>query len=415
MLAHRLPFPPHTGDKVRAYHVARHLAGQHQLTLACLADEDGAERAAAALRERVPDLLWARLTRRRQRLRALLALARRGSATLRYFDSPALRRDLAARCRGDRYDLVYVSSSSMAPYAGVTRAPVVMDFVDVDSDKWRQYGARFRGPRGWIYRAEARRLGAAEVEAARLAARCVVATEREAALLRGLAPWAPVSVVPNGVDLEYFAPPAAPGGDATIVFTGAMDYFPNVDGARFFAEWIFPRVRRAVPDARFVVVGKNPAPAVRRLATRPGVVVTGAVPDVRPYLGQAAVAVAPLRVARGVQNKVLEAMAMRRPVVATARAHEGLEARPGEDLLVEDRPEAFADAVTGLLRSAELREGIGRSARRFVERRHAWSASMAELDRLVDAVRRGPEPAIAGARRRAAVAVGEERFGCGSG
>jgi sugar transferase (PEP-CTERM/EpsH1 system associated) len=299
----------------------------------------------------------------------------------------------------------------MAQYVPVTDAPVIMDFVDVDSDKWRQYGAHFRGPRAWVYRREAERLGAEEVAAARVAARCVVATEREAALLRGLAPWAPISVVPNGVDLEYFAPPAAPGGDPTIVFTGAMDYFPNVDGAGFFAERILPRVRGAAPEARFVVVGKNPAPAVRRLSARAGVTVTGAVPDVRPYLGQAAVAVAPLRVARGIQNKLLEAMAMGRPTVATGRAHEGLEARPGEDLLVEDRPEAFADAVVGLLRSAELRERIGRSGRRFVERRHAWSASMAELDRVVDAVRRGPLLAAAagGPRRRAAVSVGEER------
>jgi sugar transferase (PEP-CTERM/EpsH1 system associated) len=337
----------------------------------------------------VPDLVWTRVPPRAQRARALWSLARGESATVRYFDAPELRTKVAERCRAEPYDLVYVSSSSMAQYARVGRGtPVVMDFVDVDSDKWRQYGARLRGPRAWVYRLEAARLRAAEIEAARLAARCLVATEQEEVLVHQLAPWAPTTVVPNGVDLEYFTPAPGANGSRAIVFTGAMDYFPNVDAARFFAECVFPTVRRAVPDARFLIVGKKPAAAIRRLVGLAGVEVTGTVPDVRPYVREAAVAVAPLRVARGVQNKVLEAMAMGRSVVATPKAHEGLRARPGIDLLVEEEPALFADAVVQLLRSAELRESVGKAGRQFVEREHSWRRSMERLDGVIQAVQR---------------------------
>jgi glycosyltransferase involved in cell wall biosynthesis len=167
-----------------------------------------------------------------------------------------------------------------------------------------------------------------------------------------------------------------------------MDYFPNVDAVTHFSREVFPRVRRRVPDARFVIVGKNPLPAVRRLTGFSGVHVTGTVADVRPFLRQAAVAVAPLRIARGIQNKVLEAMAMGLPVVATSKAHEGLAARPGQHLFVEDDPTQFAKLVAGLLEAAGLRAEVGRAARQFVETHHCWAASMAKLDHVLTEVTR---------------------------
>jgi sugar transferase (PEP-CTERM/EpsH1 system associated) len=392
MLAHRLPYPPRTGDKVRAYHVARHLARHHDVTLACLVDQPGDEEAVAALRDDIPDLEDVVVGRTRTRLSALLGLARGASATMTYFDSVALRARVGSRLSAGT-DLIYVYSSSMAPYAnGGSGAPLLMDFVDVDSDKWMQYGAQLPFYKAWVYRLEAVRLRRHELSAARQAARSLVATRQEEALLRGLAPWAPTTVIPNGVDLDYFAPvPARRAADPTIVFTGAMDYFPNVDAVVHFCRQIFPRIRARIPGARFVIVGKNPTAAVRRLATVPGVEVTGSVSDVRPYLGEAAVAVAPLRVARGVQNKVLEAMAMGLAVVATAKAHEGLEARPGEHLCVVDAPAAFADTVTDLLGSPERRQALGRAARRFVEAHHSWSASMAKLDTVLAQVTRSAD------------------------
>ncbi len=385
MLAHRMPYPPRTGDKVRAYHIARHLSRCHDLTLAFLVDEPEAARGVAGLQRDIGDLVYAIIPKIRRRLWALLRLAAGGSATLAYFDSPDLRAQVAARLSAEHFDLIYASSSSMAQYVTEPRrVPVVMDFVDVDSDKWLQYGARLPLHARWVYRLEGIRLRHEELAAARRARRCVVATRQEEALLRSFAPWAPTTVIPNGVDLDYFSPPPIPSADPTIIFTGAMDYFPNIDAIAYFSQEIFPRICQKVPGARLFIVGKNPSARVRRLTTMPGVRVTGTVQDVRPFLRQASLAVAPLRVARGIQNKILEAMAMGLPVVATSKAHEGLEARPGEHLLVEDDPVRFADAVVHLLSAPLVRATIGRAARKFVEDHHSWALSLAKLDRVLN-------------------------------
>jgi sugar transferase (PEP-CTERM/EpsH1 system associated) len=332
------------------------------------------------------------IPRGRQRCRALLRLAAGGSATVAYFQSPELQARVAAVLT-QPVDLIIVSSSSMAPYVPRhVSAPVIVDFVDVDSDKWLQYGRRLPFYKAWLFRVEGTRLRRCELAAAQRASASLVATRPEEALLGSFAPWAPATVIPNGVDLEYFAPPARPADGMTIVFTGAMQYVPNVDAVRYFCDAILPRVRARCPDSRFVIVGKDPAPAVQRLGSRPGVLVTGAVPDVRPFLRSATVAVAPLRIARGVQNKVLEAMAMGVPVVATGKAHEGLDARPGEHLLVEDDPALFADAVVRLLGSRGLRDQLSRAGRQFVEARHSWAASMAELDEVIARVTRRRAP-----------------------
>jgi sugar transferase (PEP-CTERM/EpsH1 system associated) len=392
MLAHRLPYPPRTGDKVRAYHIARHLAARHDVTLACVADEPGAAAARGELSREVPRVEAVPIPRRRQRCRALLHLASGGSATVAYFQSPELEARVATAL-AQPVDLVIVSSSAMAPYVPRhVSAPVIVDFVDVDSDKWLQYGRSLPFYKAWLFRLEGARLRRCELAAAQRAAASLVATRPEAALLGSFAPWAPTTVIPNGVDLEYFTPPARPADGATIVFTGAMQYVPNVDAVRHFCDAILPRVRARCPDSRFVIVGKDPAPAVQRLGSRPGVIVTGAVPDVRPFVRSAAVAVAPLRIARGVQNKILEAMAMGVAVVATGKAHEGLDARPGEHLFVEDDPARFADAVVRLLGSRGLRDQVGRAGRRFVEASHSWAASMAELDEVVARVTRRRAP-----------------------
>jgi sugar transferase (PEP-CTERM/EpsH1 system associated) len=384
MLAHRIPYPPRTGDKVRAYRIARHLAQKHELTLAFLVDEPRPEQNLSALQKKIPDLVYSKISRTRKRLFALLSLVSGGSATLSYFKSPDFGAQVDDRLAMDRFDLVYVSSSSMAQYVTCFRqGPIIMDFVDVDSDKWLQYGARLPRHKAWVYRLEGMRLQQFELAAARQASHCVVATSQEEALLHSFAPWAQTSVVENGVDLDYFTPSGEPSHDPTIVFTGAMDYFPNIDAVLYFSKAILPRIQAQVPEARFVIVGKNPVTSVRRLASLKGVEVTGEVPDVRPFSRQASVVVAPLRVARGIQNKVLEAMAMGLPVVASPKAHEGLDARPGRHLFVEDDPGRSADLVVNLLNSPLLRAAVGRAARSFVESRHCWGDSMAKLDRVL--------------------------------
>lgn len=387
MLAHRIPYPPHTGDKVRAYYVARHLAKRHDLTLAFPIDDRDDWSGLDPLREEVGDIEFAGLWKHWGMFKGCVGLAFGRPVTLCCFASRRLRARIARRLQESVYDLVYVSSAAMAQYVeGERTIPAVMDFVDVDSDKWTQYGRRARPPLTWVYRTEGRRLQAYEARVARWARLCLLSTPAEEALLGAFAPWAKTAVIPNGVDLAYYASPPRPAADPALVFTGAMDYLPNIDAVTYFCSEIFPIIRAAVPAVCFSIVGLNPAPSVLALGRLPGVVVTGAVPDVRPYYAGAAVCVAPLRIARGVQNKVLQAMAMGLPVVATSPACGGIQARAEEDLVVEDAPAAFAKRVVDLLRDPTGRAALGRRARTFVEAHHSWEASLNRLEGLLQVV-----------------------------
>lgn len=383
MLAHRIPYPPYTGDKTRAYHIARHLARRHEVTLAFFVDDRADLSGVDALRQLVGRVEFARMWKPWNLLKGVVGMVAGRSLSLPYFSSPRLRQRLALRPGEGGYDLVYASSSPMAQYARAIDAPVVMDFVDVDSDKWTQYSEHSRPPLSWLYRAEGRRLQAAEADIARWASLCLLATPIEEALLRSFAPWARTAVIPNGIDLDYFRPTEGGSTAAAVIFTGAMDYLPNIDAVRHFCDDVLPRVRREIPDTKFYIVGLNPAPEVKRLADIPGVVVTGMVPDVRPYYARASVCVAPLRIGRGVQNKVLQAMALGMPVVSSTVAQRGLQAEAPKHLHVEDDPAAFSGRVVQLLRSPEERIAMGLRARAFVEAHHAWDASCAHLDRLI--------------------------------
>jgi sugar transferase (PEP-CTERM/EpsH1 system associated) len=383
MLAHRIPYPPHTGDKTRAFHIARYLAKRHDLTLAFLVDERADLGEIGALREVVATLEFARLWKPWSLGKGLGGLAGGGSLSHSYFSSAALRRRLGRRAAEGGYDLVYASSTPMAQYARSLGLPVVMDFVDVDSDKWTQYANRSRAPLSWLYGMEGRRLRAYEAEIARWSHLSLLATRAEEALLMSFAPWARTAVIPNGIDLEHYQPVEVRTTPAALIFTGAMDYLPNIDAVGHFCDDVLPLIRRELPGTHFYIVGLNPSAAVQRLAHLPGVTVTGRVADVRPYYARASVCVAPLRIGRGVQNKVLQAMAMGMPVVTSTVGYRGLDAEPGRHLHVEDTPTGFASRVVGLLRSAPERSAMGQHARAYVEANHAWPTSCARLEAML--------------------------------
>jgi len=402
-LAHRIPYPPNKGDKIRSWHLFEHLARRHVVHLGCFIDDPADREHEAAVRALCGECLCETLPRSPVQLRTAAVLATGEPVTLRHYRRRAMA-DFVASVARRRLDGVFAYSSAMAPYALSVPAPRrVVDFVDVDSDKWRQYAMRKRPPARWVYAREARTLLAFERRAAMAFDASLFVSDNEAALFRRLAPEAAdrVHALPNGVDLERFSPAVRhpspfEAGEAPLVFTGAMDYWANVDAVTWFADAVLPAVRRTRPDAAFWIVGANPEPAVTRLADRPGVRVTGRVPDTRPYLAHAAAVVAPLRVARGTQNKVLEAMAMGRPVVTTAAAAAGVDAAaPGRDILVADAPAAFAAAVDGLLAAPEDAAALGRRARRCVELSHSWARSLDRLDALLGL------PAEAAPRRRA--------------
>jgi len=392
-LAHRIPYPPDKGDKIRSYHQVRHLGARHRVSLVCFADDPADLAHAHVLREFCASVDVVYRSPRRARLLGLRGLLDGRAISVAAFDSAALRRAAIERLRGA--DVVLAFSSVMAQYVPVdSPRPRVLDFVDADSEKWRLYAARAAVPFSWIYAREAERLGAFEERAARSWDHSLFVCEREARSLRERAPDAPVGVITNGIDLETFtrgrSEPATNGSPSReaaaprVVFTGMMDYLPNADGVRWFATEVFPQVRQAVPDAQLAIVGRNPGRAVRALAAAPGVLVTGAVPDVRPYLAAADVAIAPLRVARGLQNKILEAMAMELPVVATSTAFDGLDAPGDVGVDVADEPEDFAARVVALLREGTRRREAGRRARTWVESRPKWADHGAALEALLE-------------------------------
>ncbi len=397
-IAHRIPYPPDKGDKIRSFHELKALsAAGHHVHLLAFADDprDLRPEYKAALSEICASVSIVALDRRIAAIRALASLARGNPFTLGYFSTTSMRRALAEMLTSANPDAVVVYSSSVAQYVPpALHAKTILDMVDVDSEKWRDYSRATTIPRSWVYAAEARRLGDYEQAIVRRFARTIVTTPREAATLVGSADegvQARVEAVPNGVDLTRFAPGSAGGNDAgrdalapRVVFTGAMDYYANVDAALYFVRDIWPSIRVSLPDAQFLIVGSNPTAAVRGLASVPGVSVTGTVPDVRPYIAGAAVCVAPLRIARGVQNKILEAMAMGRAVVSTPEAAAGLSAAAGSDLLVAQGPDALSDAVVSVVGDAGLRERIGRSGRAFVERNHDWAVTLRRFVEIVE-------------------------------
>ncbi|HVL14844.1 MAG TPA: TIGR03087 family PEP-CTERM/XrtA system glycosyltransferase, partial [Gemmata sp.] len=250
--------------------------------------------------------------------------------------------------------------------------------VDVDSQKWLDFAAASRPPRRWLYRLEARRVRKLESGLPRWTRAVSVVSRAEADTYDSFAGLGSAIVASNGVDLDYFAPSDA-ATTLSCAFVGAMDYLPNIDGAVWFAREVWPRIRQQYPTAEYRVVGRKPAPVVEALAALPGVVVTGSVPDVRPFVASAAVIVAPLRLARGVQNKVLEALAMGKPVVAAPPALAGLGTKPGTDLLAAATPAEFADAVCTLIADPARRQELGAAGRSYVERHHHWEHCLEPL------------------------------------
>ncbi|MFV1920087.1 TIGR03087 family PEP-CTERM/XrtA system glycosyltransferase [Sphingomonas sp. MJ1 (PH-R8)] len=384
-LAHRVPFPPDRGDKIRGWHVLRHLARSHRVHLCAFADDRRDLEPRPELVEATASraILW----RGKGRARAVAeALATRRPFSLTAFDASAMRAAVEEVLAREPIEAIYVFSGQMAQYLPAdTNARVVMDFVDMDSAKFAQYAGEAAGPMHWLLAREARLLQAFEAKVAARADASLFVSEAEAALFRKATGAPRVRAIGNGIDTAFYDPAVVQPVSETaplIVFTGQMDYRPNVDAVTWFAEAVLPKVRERHPSARFAIVGRAPTPAVRALAEQPDVLVTGEVPDVRGWLAAASVVVAPLRIARGVQNKVLEAMAMARPVVASPEAAEGID-HVG-CLSVARAPADFANAVSALLADPAQASNIGARARTQVQRRYGWDAQLAPLDALLE-------------------------------
>jgi sugar transferase (PEP-CTERM/EpsH1 system associated) len=391
-LVHRLPYPPNKGDKIRSYHLLRYLAARYRVHLGTFVDSASDEGIVVALRELCADVCAVRLHPTLARLRSVTGLLHGEALTVPYYRDVRMRRWVETTLRERPIRKAVVFSSPMVQYvAGARGLRLIADYCDVDSAKWSDYAPQHRWPMSFVYRREGRLLLAFERERAQQCDACVFATEAEKSLFASLAPeCAPrLHAIGNGVDPQYFAPRAdrpSPyaSSDEVLVFTGVMDYWPNIDAVTWFAKEVLPRLIEARPRLRFFIVGMNPSVAVRELAKHPAVVVTGKVDDVRPYVQHALAVVAPLRIARGIQNKVIEAMSMGRPVVVSEAAARGLCARAGSDFIRAGRsPEEFAAAVLEL-RARPDREAVGRCARAAVLAAYDWDRNLSSFGALLE-------------------------------
>jgi polysaccharide biosynthesis protein PslH len=401
-LAHRVPYPPNKGEKIRTFHQIKHLSKNHTIHLCTFVDDPDDVPHAATLRKYCASVEVVYRSRTAGTYyRAVLAFLKGLPLSVPFFYRTALARKVIQMLAAERFDCIIGSSSSMAQYVSTcSNVPKILDLIDVDSEKWRLYARRHSFPLSFIYQLEGERLARYEKEVAQIFDHCFLISQEEERLFRKRMSGHSVSVISNGVDIDYFSPSAVVSETSrpTIVFTGVMDYFPNVDAVRYFCRDIFPVVLGRAPKARFYIVGRNPTRRVKELGRQENVVVTGEVADVRPYLAQATVSVAPFRLARGIQNKILESMAMGVPVVGTTEAFKGIATVPQGGIRIANDTSSFAQEVVACLQGdKEARYNAGQHARRYVERYHRWEDQGAKLERLIeDVVRQYVESKVSG-------------------
>ncbi len=385
-LTHRVPYPPNRGDRIRTFHFLRHMATQANVWLASFADEPVADSTWKMLRGICHRVAIIPVHKRMRWVRAGVSVLTGGAISTGAFSSPRFRSILSEWGQQTQFAATLSSSSALVQYQreGVLRnVPAYVDLIDVDSQKWQDYSAATSGWKKIVYGLEARRLRSVEAGLADWAAGITVVSEAEAAIYRSFRETPLIRAIPNGVDLEYFQPTAPKGGQSAetngCVFVGVLDYKPNVDGICWFAREVWPTVVAQRPDQKLRIVGREPSAAVRELVSIPGVEVVGTVPDVRPYLTQASVAVVPLHIARGVQNKVLEALAMAKPVVASPEPLVGLDVHDGLDVFRAESKEQWVSALLRLFDDAALRHEVGVAGQAYVTANHRWDQCLSSL------------------------------------
>lgn len=389
-LCHRIPYPPDKGDKIRSYHWLLALAASFRVHLGAFVDDPSDWAHRDKLEALCDSCLLLPLRPTFGKARSLKGLLTGEALSLPYYRDRRLNRWLGRVWRSHDIRHLVVYSSAMAQYVAGSpfdQARRVIDFVDVDSDKWRQYAEGKRGPMRWVYLREAARLETFDMSLARAFDLSLFVSSTEARFFRAALGVGSdrVTHVNMGVDSAYFDPGVEfdspyPDGVRPIVFTGAMDYWANVDAVTWFVREVWPQIRTGESSVVFFIVGRNPTPDVEALAGD-GVTVTGTVADVRPYLSNANAVVAPIRIARGVQSKILEGMSMARPVIVTTKGMEGIGAEDEREVLIADDADGFARQVLRVLAGGCA--GLGAAARRLVRREYVWERSCRRLVRLV--------------------------------
>ena len=392
-LTHRIPYPPNKGDKIRSFHILQHLSQHYRVFLGTFVDDEQDWQHVDKVRSYCEDTCIVGIDPLVARARSLFALLSNDPLTLAYYRHTKLQQWVAQIFEQQAVSVSVVFSAAMAQYVDHNQhGRRIIDFVDIDSDKWRQYAISKPWPFSWIYRREADCLFNYERRIACEFDNATFVSEKEASLFRQLAPECAqkTTFFNNGVDTSFFSPGQNypnpyPAGIEVLVFTGAMDYWANIDAVDWFARHIFPIIRARRPNTWFYIVGAKPGKTVQLLANLPGICITGMVADIRPYLQHAVAAVAPLRIARGIQNKVLEAMAMQKPVIVSPQALEGINAIDGEELLVANNETEFSDQALRILENGN-RAILGQAARNRIMADYTWQNSLSRLDTMLETI-----------------------------
>ena len=385
-LCHRFPFPPKRGGKIRPFNMIRHLtASGHEVTVASLARSAAEAAEGRGIASYCARFEMAKVSTAVQTVRMVTRLPTPTPSSMGFFYSATLARRVRDLLRSERLDLIFVHCSSVAQYvAGVRGVPKILDFGDMDSQKWLEYARYKPFPLSAGYWLEGLKLQREEKRLAAMFDFCTATTRAEWQTLEGYGLGVPSDWFPNGVDSDYFVPSEDPYDADTICFVGRMDYYPNQECMFDFCANVLPRIKARRPQTKLLIVGADPTPAVRKLADLPGVTVTGSVPDVRPYVRRSAAMVAPLNIARGTQNKVLEAMAMGVPVIASPAAAGGVDAVRDDHLLIAETYEEQSAAILSVLQNPGERRRLAMAGRSRMLTHHAWPSSMRRLDAIIE-------------------------------
>jgi len=384
-VCHRFPFPPKRGGKIRPFNMIRHLSARHEVHVASIARSIQEAQEGEGLAAHCASYDIGRVSNPVQTMRMVLRLPTVTPSSIGYFHSPQLAQRIDALLASTRFDLIFVHCSSVAPYVeNVRGTPKILDFGDMDSQKWLEY-ARFKPfPLSLGYRLEGAKMERAEKRLARHFDLCTATTRAEWETFECYRTGVASDWFPNGVDGEYFAPSGEAYDADTIVFVGRMDYYPNQECMFDFCARTLPLLHARRPSLKLMIVGADPSPRVRRLGELPGVSVTGSVADVRPYLHRSALMIAPLNIARGTQNKILEAMASGVPVVTSRVAAGGVDAADPEHFLAASSPDEYAAAILRVLDDPVERQRLSRAGRARMLSHHSWDKSMQRLDAIID-------------------------------
>jgi sugar transferase (PEP-CTERM/EpsH1 system associated) len=387
VLAHRIPFPPNKGEKLRTFHQIEELVrkGHHVTVMAPVSDEADNQNASALAQHFNIKVVCKPLPHKIVRL--LSAVLYNSSFSEANFYSKALQRELAMQSANA--DTILFTASSLAKYANViskrSGVKLLMDFMDVDSDKWSQYASQSNILKAWIYKRESKKVKALEIEVAKRFKTCFLIADTEKRLFAEQVLNTPnIEVLGNGIDTKLFSPNAQkPSTEVNFLFSGVMDYKPNIDAILWFVDNCWADIQKSVPNAKLIIAGMNPSAKITKLGLSPNIDVTGFVDDIKPYFDKAHVFIAPFQIARGVQNKVLQAMACALPVVSTSLGAEGIMCKDSVDILIANTSSDFTQKVITVANDSELQTSIGQNALATINSYYAWESVLLPLTEAV--------------------------------